>query len=89
MQTCLRFSLQLLEEPIVLKLSEKYSKTPAQVLLRWAVQQEIGILPRSKTESRIKENIDIFNFEISSNDISALTSLSSDTHFCWDPEDVI
>lgn len=46
-------------------IAEKYNKTVAQVSLRWCLQNGFIILPKSKTESRIKENIDIYDFELS------------------------
>lgn len=79
---------KLLKEPVVISIAQKRSKTPAQVLLRWAVQQGIGILPRSKQASRIQENFDIFDFELAPEELKSLTALGKNKHFCWDPEDV-
>ena len=49
----------LLEDPVITYIAKKVNKTPAQVLLAWAVQRSTALLTTSKTESRIKENCDI------------------------------
>ena len=51
----------VLEEPIILKLAEKYGKSPAQIILRWHIEQDSLVIPKSVTPARIKENIDVFN----------------------------
>ncbi|XP_064614375.1 prostaglandin F synthase 2-like [Liolophura sinensis] len=66
----------LLEEEIVLKIAKKYGKTPAQILLRDIVQRGIAVLPKSSTPSRIKENIEIFDFELAQEDVVALAELN-------------
>jgi diketogulonate reductase-like aldo/keto reductase len=72
----------------IAKIAEKYSKTPAQVMLRWALQHQIVILPKSSTKKRIEENADIFNFELSDADMSALNSLDENYRIAWDPTDI-
>lgn len=69
---------QQLDNPLLKELSVRYSKTPAQIMLRWAIQKEIVPIPKSKNENRIKENIDIFDFELSLDDIQQLDSLAQD-----------
>ena len=54
----------------------KYSKSPAQILIRWCLQKEIIVIPKSVHESRIKENADVYNFEISKEDMQTLDSFS-------------
>lgn len=61
---------------LMVNLSEKYKKTIAQIVLRWHIQRGIIPIPKSSNEDRIKENIDIFNFEISNEDIEAINSLN-------------
>src|SRR5699024_11360667 len=51
---------EILEETVIQELADKYGKTPAQVVLRWHLQQDSIIIPKSVTPSRIKENIDVF-----------------------------
>ncbi|WVZ17670.1 hypothetical protein V8G54_010652 [Vigna mungo] len=54
----------ILKNPVVVEIAEKLGKTPAQVALRWGLQSGQSVLPKSTTESRIKENIDVFDWSI-------------------------
>lgn len=67
---------RVLDDPIIMKIANKYSKTPAQICLRYALQNQIIPLPKSITEERIRSNYDIFDFELSSYDIEEIRSLS-------------
>ncbi|KAL3284443.1 hypothetical protein HHI36_018602 [Cryptolaemus montrouzieri] len=78
---------ELLKDPTVNEIAATLGTSPAQVLLRWAVQQNIGIIPKARSESRIKSNIDL-NFEIPDALMSKLNSLKSKEKFAWDPENV-
>lgn len=66
---------QLLEHPILLKMAEKYGKTVAQISLRFLVQKQILPLVKASTLERMEENADIFDFEISGEDMSVLTCM--------------
>jgi len=66
----------VLKEPLLAELAAKYSKGPGQVILRWLVQQGIVALPKSSSIERMKENLDIFNFEISDEDMAKITGLN-------------
>lgn len=68
-------SPNILENAIVRDLSKKYNKTPGQILLRHLTQQEIIVIPKSGNEQRIKNNIDILDFELSTDDMEKLNSL--------------
>lgn len=65
----------MFDNPILKSIGDKYSKSVAQVILRWLLQR--GIVPLSKTvnKERMKQNIDIFNFELSENDINKISAL--------------
>jgi len=63
----------LLEEELVLKLSQKYKKTPAQILLRWLIQRDICVIPKSVNPERIKENFKVFDFALDDSDFKALS----------------
>lgn len=65
-----------LDDERLAKLAVKYNKSTAQVLLRWAIQKQIVTIPKSIHEKRIKENMNIYDFEISANDISLMDSFS-------------
>ena len=59
----------------MIDLSQKYKKSIVQIVLRWHMQKGVIPIPKSSNENRIKENIDIFDFEISSEDMKAIDSL--------------
>ncbi len=59
--------------PVIYELSQKYSKTPAQIILRWETQQNIIAIPKSTTLSRIKENMDIFDFTLTGKELQQLS----------------
>ncbi|KAK7109930.1 hypothetical protein V1264_013886 [Littorina saxatilis] len=80
---------KLLTDATVQDVANRVNRTPAQVLLRWAVQQGVGILPKSTNPNHIKENSDIFDFELGDQIMQELTTLSRDTHYCWDPSAVV
>ncbi|CAH1363923.1 unnamed protein product [Tenebrio molitor] len=65
----------ILGHPVVTELSKKYGKTPGQILLRHLVQQDIIVIPKSSNPDRIKSNIDLFDFELSEEDMCALNAL--------------
>lgn len=59
-------------DPRLLEIANQYHKTPAQVILKWNIQQGISVVPRSSNPGRIKENFDLFDFELSASDIKAM-----------------
>jgi diketogulonate reductase-like aldo/keto reductase len=65
----------LLRDPVVQRLAEKHGRTPAQVVLRWHIQRDTIVIPKSVTPGRIKENIDIFDFELDAEDMTAVNGL--------------
>nr|XP_023023604.1 uncharacterized protein LOC111511820 [Leptinotarsa decemlineata] len=78
---------ELLEDPEVKKISEKLGKTPAQVLLRWPLQQNIAIIPKARSKEHMEQNIDL-NFNISEADMGILNNLNKTRQFAWNPETV-
>ncbi|CAD5223602.1 unnamed protein product [Bursaphelenchus okinawaensis] len=68
-----------LNHPLTQELSKKYNKTPGQILLKTVVQRGISVIPKSVNEERIKQNIDIFDFEISEEDQKRLLGLGEKT----------
>lgn len=68
---------KLLEEPTLKELSFKYSKSPAQIALKWQIQNGIVVIPKSIHKERILENIDLFNFEITMEDMEIINKLNS------------
>ena len=68
---------QLLADPAVTALAEKHGKSAAQVLLRWHLKKGNIVIPKSVTPSRIRENFDVFGFDIDDADVAALDALDS------------
>lgn len=73
------------DEPLLMELAQKYSKTYAQIMLRWCLQKDLTVLPKSVTPSRIQENINIFDFELNAADMTKLASLDRNLRTCWSP----
>lgn len=70
----------------MLSLAEKYRKTPAQVLLRFLTQKGIIVIPRSTKSEHIKENFDLFDFELITAEISQLSTLDKKEPLIGRPE---
>ncbi|MFJ9125628.1 aldo/keto reductase [Streptomyces sp. NPDC102340] len=75
----------LLEVPAIVAIAQKHGRTPAQVVLRWHVQLGNVVIPKSVTPSRIKENIDVFGFELDPEDLGAISALNEDRRLGPDP----
>jgi diketogulonate reductase-like aldo/keto reductase len=73
------------DDPKLLALGKKYGKTPAQMILRWAVQQEISSIPKSANTNRLTENFNIFNFQIDEGDISLMNKFDERLRLIDDP----
>ena len=63
-------------EPAVLAAAERVGRSPAQVVLRWHVQQGVVPIPKSETPARIAENFDLFDFSLSDNEVRAISGLA-------------
>lgn len=61
------------------------SKSPAQILIRWALQHGLVVIPKSANRSRIFENADVFDFELTQQDMELLDSFNENLRTCWDP----
>ncbi|MFD0549311.1 aldo/keto reductase [Streptomyces rectiviolaceus] len=75
----------LLEVPAIVAIAQKHGRTPAQVVLRWHIQLGNVVIPKSVTPSRIKENIDVFSFELDPEDMAAISALNEDRRLGPDP----
>ena len=81
----------IFEHDVLTSIGDQYGKTAAQVTLRWLIQREIVAIPKSVHEERIAENFDVFDFELSSEDMDAISELNEgETFFIdhYDPETV-
>lgn len=72
---------ELLNEPAFIKLAEKYGKSPVQIILRWHIQEGNIVFPKSENPVHIKSNIDIFDFELSEDEMRAIKALDRNTRF--------
>lgn len=77
---------RILSEPVLVALAEKYRKSVAQIILRWHLQNDIIIIPKSVTPVRIKENTQIFDFELTNEDMEKINSLNKNERFGADPD---
>mmetsp|Transcript_45487 Transcript_45487/g.134635 ORF Transcript_45487/g.134635 Transcript_45487/m.134635 type:complete len:396 (+) Transcript_45487:64-1251(+) len=75
---------QRLRDQRVVAIGQKHGRSPAQVLIRWALQQGIVSIPKSIRAERLQENMDSFSFELDSADLARLASCEEQLHTCWD-----
>ncbi len=66
-------------------IAKKHGKSPAQIMLRWLIEQGFVVLPKSVTPSRIRDNIDIFDFQLDPADRDIIRQLDCDLRTCWSP----
>jgi len=77
---------RLLNDPTLIEIGQKYGKTAAQVTLRWHLQNDVVVIPKSVTPSRIKENADIFDFELTAEDMERIDALNKNERTGKDPD---
>lgn len=71
----------LLEEPVFFELAEKYGKTPAQIILRWHIEDGNIVIPGSKSPEHIKANFDLFDFELTSDETARISDLNKNVRY--------
>ncbi|MET7765425.1 aldo/keto reductase [Streptomyces sp. NPDC005393] len=76
----------LLENPKLAAIAAKHGKSPAQVVLRWHLDLGNVVIPKSVTPSRIKENLDVFDFELDSEDLSTIDAMDAGNRLGPDPD---
>ncbi len=74
---------QLLSSPVISKIAKEHGKTPAQVILRWELQQGFIVIPKSVHEERMRENRDINDFELDADEMEAIAMLDEEKHSIW------
>lgn len=79
---------KVLEDPVINELAEKYGKTPAQIILRWQIQTDVIVIPKTVTPARMKENINIFDFELSDEDMEKIATLDRGERCNNDPREM-
>ncbi|MEU9381060.1 aldo/keto reductase [Streptomyces sp. NPDC048279] len=78
----------VLRDPVVTRLAGAHGRSPAQVLLRWGLQQGRSVIPKSTRRERIAENIDVFDFELTTDELAALDALETGRRGGPEPEAV-
>ena len=79
---------RFLDDPVLGRIAEQHGKTPAQVILKWHLQNKIIPIPKSVTPSRLKENADIFDFQLNQKELEAINGLNQDHRFGADPDHI-
>jgi diketogulonate reductase-like aldo/keto reductase len=79
---------KLMDAPLMKSLASKYGKTVAQIAIRWSVQNNFVSIPKSKTEKFIKDNLEVFDFELTAEEMEQVKALNCNFHTCWNPHDI-
>lgn len=66
---------KVIEDPVIQEIAEQHGKTPAQVILRWHLQTDVMVIPKTVTPSRMKENLNVFDFSLTETDMEKIASL--------------
>ncbi|MEY4618547.1 MAG: hypothetical protein RL101_733 [Actinomycetota bacterium] len=74
----------LFTNPELVKIAEAHGKSVAQVVLRWLIQRDVVVIPKSVRKDRMAENFDVFNFELSQNDMDAIAKLDGSVSLFFD-----
>jgi diketogulonate reductase-like aldo/keto reductase len=77
-----------LQDPVIGGIAEAHRKTPAQVMLRWHLQQGRSVIPKSTKPERIAENIDVFDFELTTEELAAIDALDTGQRGGPEPESI-
>lgn len=76
---------EIIENEIILNLADKYNRSPVQIILRWLTQQNIVVIPKTWNTNHLKENISIYDFELSSEDMLLIDSLDKGKFLNYNP----
>lgn len=74
---------RLLNNPVIQKIANNYSKSAAQVELRWEIQQGLVVIPKTTHENRMQENADVFDFSLSADEMETIATLHQEKHSIW------
>ncbi len=77
-----------MDHPALVAIARKHGRTPAQVLLRWGLQHDLVVIPKSVRPERIRENADVYGFSLDADDLATLDRLDEGYRTSWDPSDV-
>lgn len=82
------FNSTLRNDPIIKNIAQRIGKSPSQVLLRWATQNDVAIIPKATSRKHLDENIDL-DFTLSDEDVKTLDGFEQSQRVFWNPHDVI
>ena len=71
----------VLKQPVIREIAETHGKSPAQVVLRWGIQRGTAIVPKTSSEARLRENLDVFDFQLSDDEMASISGLNRNRRF--------
>ena len=78
---CAKDTPLLFDNPTVKSIADKHSKTPAQILLRWATQRDVAVIPKSNNQNRLAQNLDVTSFDLSEGELNEISGLNKNLRF--------
>lgn len=80
---------QMFDDTQVKEIATRLHRKPSQVLLKWALQQNIGVIPKTSNPERLAENAALWDLELTTEDMDTLKKLNKNQHICWDPTQIV
>jgi 2,5-diketo-D-gluconate reductase A len=77
---------RLLDDPLLARIAAKHARTPAQIVVRWHVQQGLAVIPKSNSLDRVAENLDVLGFALDDDDLAAIATLETGERTGSDPD---
>ncbi|KAK5086183.1 D-xylose reductase [Cryomyces antarcticus] len=71
----------LFDNKTIKEIADKHGKTPAQVLLRWATQRDVAVIPKSNNQNRLAQNLDVCSFDLSADELKRISALDQGLRF--------
>ncbi|XP_060939849.1 uncharacterized oxidoreductase ZK1290.5-like [Limanda limanda] len=79
---------QVLSSPTIIQVAQKYRRTPAQICIRWSVQNGVITIPKSTKKEHVAENYQVLDFQLDEEDMLVINKMHDGRHVSWDPRDV-
>ncbi|CAG2100906.1 unnamed protein product [Medioppia subpectinata] len=79
----------LSQNETLIKVAKKYERSVPQILLKWGLQHNVCVIPKTSRVENLKPNFELYDFEISKEDMALIDALNSNTRFCWDPNNIV
>ncbi|XP_069088285.1 uncharacterized oxidoreductase ZK1290.5-like isoform X2 [Pleurodeles waltl] len=80
---------EALTHPVIIQLAKKYNKTPAQICIRWSIQNGVVTIPKSTKPKRIEQNCEVFSFTLTEEDVAMINGMHDGRHVSWDPTNIL